>query len=707
MVHKMDQPTREHCCDLCGSTHKTLLYDKGRHGASVMNYVCEDCGFVYILPRLTESDVEDLYKQGDFAQEARGARLPGVAKYAQCEVQAARRVELLEKFLAKQGNGLYRPQGRSVLEVGCGTGSFLFLLQATGWDVQGLEPDEAYGQAAAEYYNIPISPALLEEYSDGRLYDLTCSFQVIEHVTDPAAFLCEQRKRMKPDGLMFIDCPSLERMLDDPDHFFWDVHINSFTPQTLSGFLEKSGFEPLEVGHHGASLYAIARAGEAKTEAFKRDNADRIRTLLKQEQNKKQRKAMKKTLAYRCLRKARRIVTLTGFREKRKYRQTIERTGIPAQRLAISPVANANRTTPPLRMAHVGLHGNGNAGDSLLFPAVRELFQQQVAPTEFQLLPLHGPVTQETINGINERDALIIGGGGLFIEDSNPNALSGWQWPISRELLDKIQVPIVLFAVGYNFFRGQAEPSAVFKENVAALIEKAAFVGLRNHGSIDALRSMLPSHLHEKIVYQPCPTTVLREYYPGLLPLEPATDRTKTLALNVAFDRIGLRLGKDINRKCWELADAMKEIRGKGWDVKLFAHMWIDANARFWMQAREANLEVVNLGGVSPKIVVDAYARADLSVGMRGHAQMVPFGVGNPIYSLISHDKLRYFLDDIEHPEWGVDMREEAFGKQLLAFVNDFDLDSQRQQVAIARERLWQLTLENTKKIRSMLQVAR
>jgi hypothetical protein len=82
---------------------------------------------------------------------------------------------------------------------------------------------------------------------------------------------------------------------------------------------------------------------------------------------------------------------------------------------------------------------------------------------------------------------------------------------------------------------------------------------------------------------------------------------------------------------------------------------------------------------------------------MRGHAQMIPFGLGAPILSLIAHDKLGWFLDDIGHPEWGVDVTRADFPDALAACWRAIavDLPGCRGKIAEAREKLWQITERN------------
>ena len=53
---------------------------------------------------------------------------------------------------------------------------------------------------------------------------------------------------------------------------------------------------------------------------------------------------------------------------------------------------------------------------------------------------------------------------------------------------------------------------------------------------------------------------------------------------------------------------------------------------------------------------LDFYANVTVAASMRGHGVMIPFGLGTPTISLHTHDKVRSFLKDIGHNEWGVEV---------------------------------------------------
>jgi SAM-dependent methyltransferase/polysaccharide pyruvyl transferase WcaK-like protein len=702
--------TPKHTCALCDSTSYTLLYNRGRHNKEVLNYICNNCGFIFILPRPSVQEIESLYKENLFSLSNRGTSVPDERKFFQSEITAVTRLDILADNFA-QNIWLHNNQ-KSVLEVGCGTGSFLRLMKACGWNVLGLEPDITYGKAAAERYNIEIKGEFIQKLTTQKKFDLIATFHVIEHVDNPNLFLAAIHNSLIDDGCIFLECPSIDKWYGDSiDFFFWDVHINTFSQKNLLAFLAKAGFKTIAHGWNGNGLWVIAKKVQNGSLPIVWDNPKRIKNIVEEAANKSRERLNQINKSSRFVSIAKRGFALakksplqipSKVVEKVKRRFVIPTNPLDAQNIALK----LNKTgVKHLNIAHVGLHGNGNAGDTLLFPAVRWLFQKEVLPTNFTLIPLRDPVTQETIYKINQQDALVIGGGGLFLADSNPNEQSGWQWACPLELLEQIKVPIILFAVGYNRFRGQEKFAPIFEKNVQRLIEKSAFVGIRNRGSIEALKTYLPELLHEKIHYQPCPTTILKHFYPDLPQYQEASE--PTLAVNIAFDRHHLRFGQREHEILWSMADAFLELERQGWQIKLFNHVSIDNDARFWFRARGLFAEEVNIGGVPPIDILREYSQATIAVGMRGHAQMIPFGLHRPIYSLISHDKLQFFLDDINHSDWGVELQDPNLGEKLVRDINNLytNLPQIESQLKTAQSELWKITLQNLEMIKNSLNV--
>ena len=195
----------------------------------------------------------------------------------------------------------------------------------------------------------------------------------------------------------------------------------------------------------------------------------------------------------------------------------------------------------------------------------------------------------DMIKNINSTKGLIIGGGGLFLPDTNKNFISGWQWACPKDLLKKISVPIIIYTAGYNYFRGQ-RPSDLFIDNINALIEKALFVGLRNMGSVKSIKSFVRGDLKEKIVFQPCTTALIRKIMPNLMPKLPS----KKIAVNVAFDRANLRFGENADKILLQVAEAMRRIQQRGYEIYCVAHCGDDLQFCRWLNAKNVSYKIID-----------------------------------------------------------------------------------------------------------------
>ncbi|MFH9178460.1 polysaccharide pyruvyl transferase family protein [Streptomyces albogriseolus] len=355
------------------------------------------------------------------------------------------------------------------------------------------------------------------------------------------------------------------------------------------------------------------------------------------------------------------------------------------------------------RLAHVALFAEGreNAGDKVLPEAVRLCFGPDTGPRRWYAQPVHRLVDEAALEELNARRGVVVGGGGLFLPDTSPNGHSHWQWNVPDALLERLTAPLAVFAVGYNVFDGQLYRRTRFAESLRVLVERSAFFGLRNHGSIDRVRELLPAALREKVRYQPCPTTVARHLVPGWT--DPA-ERADTVLVNCAYDRAGLRFGHDYGHFLGQMAFALRGLRERA-DVRYAAHM--PADERFVDDLRRAHgltLPVEQLYDRTNDDIRALFRTSRLVIGMRGHAGMIPFGCGTPILSLVSHPKLAYFLSDIGRAEWGLSVHDRDLGPLLLeraAAILD-DHPGAVADVLAAQRPLWEITRANLAELREV-----
>ncbi|WP_062290166.1 glycosyltransferase [Demequina phytophila] len=342
-------------------------------------------------------------------------------------------------------------------------------------------------------------------------------------------------------------------------------------------------------------------------------------------------------------------------------------------------------------IGHVAFYvdSDGNYGDVLLPVAVRASLEDGIGPVRWATMHAHQVFDVDRARWANEHlDAIVVGGGGLFLPDTSPNGNSGWQWNVTDEALEALTIPLVVYTVGYNIFPGQRFHGTRFAESVRALVSNAAFVGLRNHGSVAAVREVVGDALADKVEYLPCVTTVYGQLG-DVEATEPAPGLPVVL-LNIAYDRQARRFGDHYADFVASLAAFIRGLDGRA-EVRCLAHTREDERIVADLRRQEG----VDIGtdavyGAGSDDALTTIGRAAVVVGMRGHASMIPFGIGVPIVSLISHAKLRYFLEDIGHVEWGVDVDDPDLTARLVEIVDAIleDPARYRAEVGEAQARL-------------------
>ncbi|UZD61548.1 polysaccharide pyruvyl transferase family protein [Brevibacterium sp. JSBI002] len=344
-----------------------------------------------------------------------------------------------------------------------------------------------------------------------------------------------------------------------------------------------------------------------------------------------------------------------------------------------------------LRLFHFDIPTWGNFGDKALFPVVRDAFRVLGGTgtiggepnfTFASAAALRREVDEAAVARINATaDAVVIGGGGLFLQDTNPNRLSGWQWKISPEALAALEVPLIVYALGDNRFPGQPEFDDLMRSHVGQVLDQSAFFGLRNTGSMTTIGALLGQP--DRIAYQPCPTTILDHLYEPLADRRP-DPKQKTVAIQMLVHPRQIAAGFDADTIHEATVRAARILVGKGWRVLSTPFHPDDAEVSRRLVTEVAGGEEVRLYGHDVRFFsgVEFFSSVPYVLGGRGHAQMIPFGVGSIPISVDLHAKLGYFAADIGHPEFVVPVGEE--GMSVDADVVESDGDRSQAADALA-----------------------
>ncbi len=198
---------------------------------------CRECGLMWLAVFPERETLESAYQE-DYYREETGERFSGPVERAAAWFRERRARQILSRT---SGTG-------AILDVGCGRGVMLERFKMRGWRTLGTQLSRTAAEAARRLRGIEVVCA---ELVDMRLpaasFDVVTIFHVLEHLTDPAAYLAKARELLRPGGLLVVEVPDHSgagfRLLgvrhlcvDYPNHLFF------FTPEPLERLLAQAGF---------------------------------------------------------------------------------------------------------------------------------------------------------------------------------------------------------------------------------------------------------------------------------------------------------------------------------------------------------------------------------------------------------------------------------------------------------------------------------
>jgi 2-polyprenyl-3-methyl-5-hydroxy-6-metoxy-1,4-benzoquinol methylase len=216
-------PTENRCL-LCARTLRRI----GADFTGKQIYKCDDCEYV-TTPIAAMAEASALYDDPEYF-DGWGCNLE--FDYDRFEPAVHQQVQDYLDFIGKH------TRGKSLLDVGTGSGLLPQLARTRGYEVEGTDLSKHVSENVPTKAGFPIHHGTIEDIRFTREYDVITMLHVLEHTSNPLSTLERCKDLLTDSGYVVVVVPNYQSL---------DSRIKDF----LSAFkLKGRPYKHLALGHH-------------------------------------------------------------------------------------------------------------------------------------------------------------------------------------------------------------------------------------------------------------------------------------------------------------------------------------------------------------------------------------------------------------------------------------------------------------------------
>lgn len=308
---------------------------------------------------------------------------------------------------------------------------------------------------------------------------------------------------------------------------------------------------------------------------------------------------------------------------------------------------------------------NYNIGDYALGIGLKNLMRENlevdlIGNTNIQGREFNEYYIKEVVN--KRYDLLVIGGGGIIHGAHWPN---GWFWLIDKDLIKTIEIPFIVYGVGYNYWEEEGGIPQRGIEHLKETIKYAKYFSVRNDGSAE--RILKQTGIEAQVAPDP-------GFHIGLNTEYPKVEKEPYVIIQLAYDKPLSRFGTE-----GKIASFVNDMRNvvsdlsKEYKVIFAPHVLDDAILSKKISEGIENTEVWDFGQYAfdhSDKAIGFYKHAEFVLAMRGHGQIVPIGFNTPVIALENHPKHRGLMEKLDLLEYNVKINQDNFEQELRSKID-------------------------------------
>ena len=212
---------------------------------------CSNCKLIYQYPQPVQTDLSLRYDDNYFEYEIDNE-----------ESFFSLMLKTLDDIRFTARTALLNNGSAEFLDVGCATGLLLKHMESLGWKSRGVELCPSSAEYGKNIRKLDIFNGTLEqaEYSNNQ-FSIVHSSHLIEHLTDPLAYIQEVFRILKPGGFLITTTPNASSLQAKLFGKNWRSaiadHMFLFSLSTLTRLLEDQKFQVRQTGTWGGLAAGI------------------------------------------------------------------------------------------------------------------------------------------------------------------------------------------------------------------------------------------------------------------------------------------------------------------------------------------------------------------------------------------------------------------------------------------------------------------
>jgi len=223
--------------DISNKKHFLTVIDYSVSKETFDLYYDQDLDLLITSPQPSPENLGRYYESNDYISHTDSKRSLFEKAYHFIKgIALKNKLNLINNCSSSKGN---------LLDIGAGTGDFLFTAKQNGWETIGVEPSEkAKGIAIGKGIKFSDSTQDLESHS----FDVITMWHVLEHIPNLEIQIKELKRLVKPNGTIIIAVPNFKSY--DANYYgkFWaafdvPIHFWHFSKTAIQLLFQKENIK--------------------------------------------------------------------------------------------------------------------------------------------------------------------------------------------------------------------------------------------------------------------------------------------------------------------------------------------------------------------------------------------------------------------------------------------------------------------------------